>query len=34
MVPLRSSNSATIKRPRALRHSMKRSTCHVDEPTG
>jgi hypothetical protein len=26
--------NATIKRPRALRHSMKRSTCHVDEPTG
>ena len=26
--------SGAIKRPRALRDSMKRSTCHVDEPTG
>ena len=26
--------SGAIKRPRALRDSMKRSTCHVDMPTG
>ncbi len=26
--------SGTIKRLRSLRDSMKRSTCHVDEPTG
>jgi hypothetical protein len=25
--------SGAVKRPRALRASMKRSTCHVDEPT-
>jgi hypothetical protein len=26
--------SGAVKRPRALRDSMKRSTCHVDEATG
>lgn len=26
--------SGAIKRPRAMRDSMKRSTCHVDAPTG
>ncbi len=30
----RRSVAARIKRPRALRDSMKRSTCHVDKPTG